>query len=245
MKLQEFRFQSWEFDIKTKNRLNNLISRIVYFYYELSGESIELKDTNVLLVSIRKVSTKSNKENVGILGTKESGYIGGFEMVISEEELLKLEDKEKRIYLLTEFQRSLFAFLDNNEISFDKNFLKESFKKVVYKLDFWSPYSSIIISKNKKYACRLEARQCWGSEEFRLKFSDLKNETEEWFYIDKKDTIFFSEIYELNSSELMNSMVTTPMYFDKYKWKMNCFEFFWGEEKYIFNADTKTIEYRK
>lgn len=243
MSLKEFRFQFQLSDEKIKNRLNSMINGIGRVYLNNIGKLVEIEKTNVLLVNVNDRDSKAqNNNSLGILGNETSGYIGGFGMCISVKSFVQLNDNAKRFYLLTEFQNSLFKFLEYYGYNSEKKSFNDSFWKVSNELDFWDTYSKEYISKNKVYLCQLEARVCWGGQEFRIRFKDLRSGNEERIYIGIKQLPFFSELnINPNTKGFMEMALKTPQIFDNYKWKTKLFEFYWGEEKYVFNTETKIV----
>lgn len=240
--LREFRFSCIDFELKTRNRLTIMLDRIARVYGTYVNNPIKLENTNILLINIHNELIDRNL-SIGLLGCRMSGYIGGFGMHISEKHLLSLDDSERRLYLLSEFQKALFEFLEHYGYFAEKKYFEQSFNIVVNELNLWGKYTKEYVSKNKKYSCQLEVRECWGFEEFRLRFKDMEQNKEKIVFVGNKNFLFFSELnMNPNSSEFMKLLLSTPQTFNDFKWEKNIFEFFLGKEKYIFNVQTEEIQ---
>jgi hypothetical protein len=93
-------------------------------------------------------------------------------------------------------------------------------------------------SKNKKYVCSIEYRYECDSKTYRLiLFNKQSKEVHRYFVCNKKD---------FKDDELMNTdymkWLNTPRTLKVKGWiNENEFEMYWGEEKYLFNVNSKEI----
>lgn len=244
IRFEEFRFTPMSFIPTSKRRLNVMIDRIARAYQGVVGRNIGLENTNVLLVYIYNSDDESlANEKVGYALASSKDYIGAFRFFMSEKKLLSGDDFEKRLYVLEEFHIAWTNFLKNFGYNEEAELFEKGKNKFINELDFWGRYTKGYISRNKKYECWLESRQCWGFTEYRIGFKNLATEEISLHFIGNMPYPFFDEMTNITPENHFDIVLNTPHTFTDIKWVKNTFELFWGKDKYIF--DTEKEEVRK
>lgn len=230
----DIRFPSSGYSIETKKEIQGIsvtMANTFGTYISLQEETFwMMPNTKILNIHCRGFQIDEYL-NYTKIGDKKNGWISEVRVRMLETEFTALEEKGKMLLILDKIKEGFLKFVALfPEINFDTQKIENAYKRIIDN-DFYLRYTPSFFSKDQKYECWLEL---YPAPNFKRKCIILKeNDIIERYFI-------ANEYY----TEKLEDKISFLNIIGK-GWRGYKFYFSYGEEKIIFNAETKIIEYKK
>lgn len=239
----DVRFEPSAYNWETKkeiNRISLITADLFKTYISLQEEAFwMMPNTKILNIHCRGFQVDEYL-NYTKIGDKKNGWISEVRVRMLEKEFTALEEKGKILLILDKIKEGFLKFVALfPEINFDTQKIENAYKRIIEN-DFYLRYTPSYFSKDNKYECWLELYPSIFGHKHQLVLIDSA--------IEQKYFIAQNEVLDVSSptppiEELLKPIKTLSIIGKG--WRGHKFYFSYGEEKIIFNAETKTIEYKK
>lgn len=225
-----------EVRIANEKEIGTMGLNLGYLFLKYMGDYRMDNEINILVLQI---SLKEMEDKLEVLPNDVNTYNLYFIYChISKYYYENLYNWEKLTFLCECIYSSLLEWA--KKFSLPQKPITYAYEKIIAS-EYFVERNKKYKSKNRKYTCWIEYRNEYHFRTYRLVFQNNKsNEISKYFICEK---VYFKDD-ELMQTDYMK-WLNSPRDLKITGWIDNeNFEMYWGEEKYIFNAETKTIEWK-
>lgn len=192
-----------------------------------------MPNTSVLIINCSNFLDE-NFYNYTKIGEKSNGWMSEVRVRLNSEDFSNATEEEKIFMILYKIKEGFFKFFDLfPKHTFDKKIIDKVSQKIIDN-NFFLQVSDTFVSRDSKYKIHLELFPKEKFKKYYLVFEENKN-IEKFFLVD---------VYPPSMSCLGGWRYPIPK-----KWNKNKFYIDYNSSnevcQIIFNAETKTIEYKK
>ncbi|WOC53114.1 hypothetical protein BPO_p0031 (plasmid) [Bergeyella porcorum] len=207
-----------------------------YLFLKYMGGNYSMgKEVNILGIQF-SFEIESTNDNIEILFNHNNTYnLYYIHCTISKHYFNQLEDFEKIVFICQCVYMSLLEWA--KKFNLPLNPIHDANKRIIEE-EYFVEKKQKYKSKNKKYTCGIEYRNEYAFQTYRLIVEDSARKEKSYYFVCQKD--YFRDD-ELMKTDILK-WLDTPRDLKVTGWVSEKeFEMKWGDEKYIFDIDTKKI----
>ncbi|MDO4230445.1 MAG: hypothetical protein Q4C98_11575 [Capnocytophaga sp.] len=233
-RILDIRFPVSSYSLDTKKEIQGIAvmtASVFKTYIALQEECFWLMpNTKILVINCANFKDEEYYLYKGI-GNKKNGWISEVRVRMLEEDFVKLDEKGKMLLILDKIKEGFLKFVALfPEIDFDTQKIENAYQKIIDN-DFYTRFTPSYFRKDNRYECWLEVLGANRKRRKQLVLNE-NNHLSKYFIAEEYWSENISDGYCF--LDIMGK-----------GWRGHKFYFRYGEEKIIFNADTKTVEYGK
>ncbi|MBT1689118.1 hypothetical protein [Dawidia soli] len=228
--LREIRVVPYGYSPFVNRRLGVLAGRLASFYLRKVTNGLRLKSTSIILLHIDNAESTQYFDVPPFSTGREGDRIGAIRTFLSETKIVGSTDQQKREMVVALVHHALMEFASAQGSSTTQ--LMEAYQTVTSS-DYYENYTKELPGKGGKWICSLQARENWGSADYRLLIKNAATGEVRECPVAEKPHAFFDEMPGITQEDVL----AYPQFFHPMQWEGNKIVLYWGKEKYVFDPD--------